>query len=78
LDASRDSMTLALACKDISNFVTYFPHGKGVVADLEGKALVMRLMAHPDAQVQTEALICVQKLLLSSTTLGYMVQAGDS
>jgi V-type H+-transporting ATPase subunit H len=78
LDASRDSMTLALACKDISNFVTYFPHGKGIVADLEGKALVMRLMAHPDAQVQTEALICVQKLLLSSTTLGYMVQAGDS
>ena len=78
LDASRDPMTLALACKDISNFVTYYPHGKGVVADLEGKALVMRLMAHPDAQVQTEALICVQKLLLSSTTLGYMVQTGDS
>lgn len=73
LEPSHDSTTLSLACRGIANFVTYFPHGKGIVADLHGKASVMRLMAHPDGAVQREALLCVQKLLLSKNTLGYMV-----
>ena len=77
LDASHDATTLALACHDISQFVTYFPHGKGLVSDLHGKQMVMRLMAHPDSNVQKEALMCVQKLLLSKNTLGYMEQARE-
>ena len=73
LEPSHDSTTLSLACRGIANFVTYFPHGKGIIADLHGKSSVMRLMAHPDGAVQREALLCVQKLLLSKNTLGYMV-----
>lgn len=75
LDPSHDSTTLSLACRGVANFVTYFPHGKGIVADLHGKTSVMRLMAHPDGAVQREALLCVQKLLLSKNTLGYMVSS---
>lgn len=73
LEPSHDSTTLSLACRGVANFVTYFPHGKGIIADLHGKTSVMRLMAHPDGTVQREALLCVQKLLLSKNTLGYMV-----
>lgn len=65
IEASRDPTTLSIACRDLAQFVTYFPRGKGVVTDLGGKELVMRLMAHPDADVQREALVCVQRLLLS-------------
>lgn len=78
LDASNDHVTLCLACRDVSNFVTYYPHGKGLITDLHAKPLVMRLMAHPDSAVQREALLCVQKLLLSKNTLGYMAQVQGS
>lgn len=77
LDAESDPTTLALACHDLAQFVTYYAHGKGLVSDLQGKRLVMRLMAHPDSNVQKEALLCIQKLLLSSTHLGYMEQATE-
>jgi V-type H+-transporting ATPase subunit H len=35
------------------------------VSELRGKELVMRLMMHPDPDVQSQALKCVQKVLLS-------------
>jgi V-type H+-transporting ATPase subunit H len=72
LDPSHDATTLRLACRGVSNFITYYPHGKGVVSDLGGKTLVMRLMAHPDAAVQREALLCIQRLLLSRGNLSYL------
>lgn len=75
LEVSRDPLTLAVACKDLAQFVTYYPHGRGVVSDLRGKELAMRLMAHPDADVQREALVCVQRLLLSRDKIEYMAQA---
>ena len=76
LDPSHDATTLRLACRGVSNFVQYFTHGKGVVSDLDGKTLVMRLMAHPDSGVQREALLCVQRLLLSKGNLSYMSSGG--
>lgn len=76
LDPSHDATTLRLACRGVSNFVQYFAHGKGVVGDLDGKTLVMRLMAHPDSGVQREALLCVQRLLLSKGNLSYMSSGG--
>lgn len=72
LDPSHDATTLRLACRGVSNFVQFFPHGKGVVSDLDGKTLVMRLMAHNDSSVQREALLCVQRLLLSKGNLSYL------
>lgn len=39
--------------------------GRGIVTELRGKELVMRLMMHPDPDVQSQALKCVQKVLLS-------------
>ena len=45
-------------------FVESHPHGRYVVSDLRGKELVMRLMSHPDPEVQTWALLCVQKIML--------------
>ena len=75
LEVSRDPVTLTVACKDLSQFVTYYPHGKGAVADLKGKQLAMRLLAHPDGEVQKEALVCVQRLLLSRDSVDYMDMA---
>ena len=46
--------------------------GRGIVTELRGKELAMRLMMHPDAQVQSEALKCVQKVLLSRDKADYL------
>ncbi|PSC76439.1 V-type proton ATPase subunit H-like [Micractinium conductrix] len=65
LETSRDSTTLAVGCLDVAQFVSHVSHGRGIVTELRGKELVMRLMMHPDPDVQSQALKCVQKVLLS-------------
>lgn len=43
-----------------------------MVMDLRGKELVMRLMMHPSEEVQKQALLCVQKILLSKDKVEYL------
>lgn len=42
------------------------------MGELRGKELVMRLMMHPDPEVQKEALLCVQKILLSKDKVDFL------
>ncbi len=42
------------------------------MGELRGKELVMRLMMHPDPDVQKEALLCVQKILISKDKIDYL------
>lgn len=68
LVVSRETHTLAVACNDVGRFVEFHPHGRYIVSDLRGKELVMRLMQHPDADVQKRALLAVQKIMLPVST----------
>eukprot|EP00850_Spirogloea_muscicola_P013575 SM000093S24386 [mRNA] locus=s93:12370:15155:+ [translate_table: standard] len=72
LDSSRDSRTLAVACYDVGQFIQVHPAGRGIVSDLKAKERVLKHMAHPDPEVQKQALMCVQKLLLSSKYVNYL------
>jgi V-type H+-transporting ATPase subunit H len=45
------------------------------VTELRGKELVMRLMMHPDPLVQSQALKCVQKVLLSKDKSDFLAAA---
>ena len=47
----------------------------GACADLRGKELVMRLMMHPDTDVQKQALLAVQKILLAKDKLAFLPPA---
>ena len=47
-------------------------------ADLRGKELVMRLMMHPDPNVQKQALLCVQKIMLARDKLEFLNAQSDS
>lgn len=75
LEASREVRTLAVACNDLGRFIETHPHGRYVVSDLRGKELVMRLMSHPDAEVQKRALLCVQKIMLPKDKLDFLAAA---
>lgn len=66
MEVSREPRTLAVACHDLSQFVQRHPHGKHVVQELGGKELAMGLLAHTDPEVQKQALLCVQKLMISN------------
>ncbi|KAK9845988.1 hypothetical protein WJX81_007801 [Elliptochloris bilobata] len=72
LETSRESRTLAVAASDLGRFIAAHPHGRNIVADLRGKELAMRLMMHPDAEVQKQALLAVQKILLAKDKLAFL------
>ncbi|CAL5229877.1 g13289 [Coccomyxa viridis] len=75
LETSRESRTLAVGASDLGNFISAHPHGRSIVADLKGKELAMRLMMHPDAEVQKQALLCVQKILLAKDKVAFLNSA---
>ena len=64
--------TVAVGCCDIGMFITHHAQGRYIVNDLRGKELVMRHMANPDPDVQKQALLCVQKLMLTKEKLEFL------
>mmetsp|Transcript_26756 Transcript_26756/g.58258 ORF Transcript_26756/g.58258 Transcript_26756/m.58258 type:complete len:480 (-) Transcript_26756:1191-2630(-) len=66
MEVSREPRTLAVACHDLGQFMQHHSSGKHIVQDLKGKELAMGLMAHPDPEVQKQALLCVQKLMINN------------
>jgi V-type H+-transporting ATPase subunit H len=72
LDNSRDPKTLAVACHDIAQFIQLHPAGRGIILDLKAKERVMKHMSSPDPEVAKQALLCVQKILLSAKYASYM------
>lgn len=72
LDTCREARPLAVACHDLGMFADTHQHGRFIINDLGGKQAVMRLMAHPDADVQKHALLCVQRLMLGRDKLDFL------
>mmetsp|Transcript_20117 Transcript_20117/g.59739 ORF Transcript_20117/g.59739 Transcript_20117/m.59739 type:complete len:476 (-) Transcript_20117:197-1624(-) len=72
LQDSREPKTIAVACSDIGHFVSHHASGRFIVNQLHGKELVMRHMASSDPEVQKQALLCVQKLMLTKEKLEFL------
>ncbi|KXZ45348.1 hypothetical protein GPECTOR_56g445 [Gonium pectorale] len=72
IETNRDVKTLAVGCHDLGQFIVNHPQGRYIVNDLRGKELVMRLLGHSDVEVQKQALLCVQKLMLSKDKLDFL------
>ena len=72
VDNSRDPKTLAVACSDLGKFIENHPSGRNIALDLKAKERVMGLMENSDPQVRKQALLCVQKLLLSAKYVSYI------
>jgi len=66
LDLQGDSTTVAVACRDLGEFVTAHPLGKKQTGALGVKDKVMKLMSSSsDKEVRREALLCCQKIMLN-------------
>lgn len=75
LQASREPRTLAVACHDLGKFAEHHPRGRHLLGELGAKDKAMSLLAHTDSSVRTQALLCVQKSLVSALAL-HSLQAG--
>ena len=62
---SMDAETVAVACYDLGEFVRFYPNGKALVKNLGGKDQVLKLIEHPNAEVQREALQCMSKIMVN-------------
>lgn len=69
LGESRDGKTLAIACHDLGEFVLNHSSGKEIAERLRIKTRVMAFLQHEDAAVRKEALLAVQKMLVSKWEL---------
>lgn len=64
--ASDDKTTLEVACYDLGEFCRFHPNGKKVVQNFDGKPRLMVRMGHPDSLVAKQALLAVQKLMVTN------------
>lgn len=72
MDTSKEPRTLAVAAHDLGQFIQNHPSGRNIALDLKAKDKVVALMASADPDVQKQALLCVQKLLLSAKYASYI------
>ena len=69
LDDLQDDLSMvsvAVACYDLGEFMRFYPSGKRIIVQLGAKTLVMALLEHEDDGVQTQALACCSKIMVSN------------
>jgi len=66
LRTQQNTLTLAVACHDIGQFITHHPRGRTIINTLGAKSVIMTHMTHKDPEVQKQALLCVQKLMVAN------------
>ena len=54
---SPDARTVEVACHDIGQFIRFYPSGRNLCRKVDAKTAVMRLMVHPNPDVQKQALM---------------------
>lgn len=59
-----DPLVLSVACFDLGEYCRHYSRGKIVLEQLEGKEVLMNCMNHKTAEVHTQALYAVQKLMI--------------
>jgi V-type H+-transporting ATPase subunit H len=60
------SRVIAVACWDLGEFVRFHPRGKVILQHIGAKVPIMSLLAHGNDEVQKEALLALQKLMVTN------------
>lgn len=66
LTASNDEEVQAIACYDIGEFVRHYPNGRAIARSLGAKDIVMKLVDHPNKELQRHALTSVSKMMVQN------------
>jgi len=76
LEQSPDATTLAVGCHDLAQFIQHHPRGRQLCHELGAKAVVMRRLEHQDPEVQRNALLAFQRILMSKNQISLAEQIG--
>jgi len=63
---SKEAETLEMACYDLGEFARFHPDGRTLVTKMGAKSKIMSLMGHRNEQIAKQALLCIQKLMVSN------------
>lgn len=66
LTAGKSDDTLEMACFDLGEFARFHPDGRRIIQMFHGKPKLMLLMTHSNQAVAKQALLCVQKIMLTN------------
>mmetsp|Transcript_5661 Transcript_5661/g.16061 ORF Transcript_5661/g.16061 Transcript_5661/m.16061 type:complete len:462 (-) Transcript_5661:33-1418(-) len=67
---SNNGLVLAVALHDLGQFVRYHPAGRNVLGAIPGaKLAIMGRLQHSDPEVQKQALMCIQKIMVTNYEL---------
>lgn len=66
LTTSNDEEVQAIACYDIGEFVRHYPNGRTIARSLGAKDIVMKLVDHPNKELQRHALTAVSKMMVQN------------
>jgi len=64
-----DPQIIAIACWDLGEFVRFHPRGRKILDNLDVKGPVMKLLDCKDQDVESAALLALQKILLTNWDL---------
>ncbi len=76
VEANEDSRTVAVALHDLGQIILHHPRGRSLMQTLKAQALVMRQLENSDTEVQRQALLCTQKIMLSKDSLSFLGASG--
>lgn len=64
LTASNDEEVQSIACYDLGEFVRHYPNGRAIARSLGAKDIVMKLVDHPNKELQRHALTAISKMMV--------------
>ena len=64
--SSEDPTIVSIALYDIGEFTRFYPNGRAVTKALGAKDEAMRLIGHPNPDIQRHALQCISKIMVTN------------
>uniref|UniRef100_A0A915DUR1 Methyltransferase HEMK2 n=1 Tax=Ditylenchus dipsaci TaxID=166011 RepID=A0A915DUR1_9BILA len=77
LGMSGDPLILSVAAHDLGEYVRFYPSGKEIVQQLQGKDVLMELLEEQDPNVRYHALLAIQKLMVQNWGCAGIGKRGD-
>lgn len=68
-EVKKNEVVVEVACYDLGEFARFHPDGKKIITKINAKDRLMKLMSHSNPKVAKQALVAVQKLLVSNYEL---------
>jgi V-type H+-transporting ATPase subunit H len=63
---SSDPTIVSIALYDLGEFTRYYPNGRVIASRLKGKDIALQMIGHPDPNIQTQALQCISKIMVTN------------